>query len=136
MLSTTTERVANNTSEEYRQQFEQQLRQNISRYMHADRQTIDRRIEELDREWNLERAIELEAPSMIALGVVLGLTHNRKWFGLSVFAASMVILHNTQGWYPLLRVFQRMGMRSQNDIEQERQALRVLRKDHLTYTRH
>jgi hypothetical protein len=136
MLSTTTERVARNTSPKYRQQFEQQLRENICRYMSAERHEIDQRLAELDREWNIERAIELEAPAMIALGAILGLTRSRKWFGLSVFAATMVIFHNTQGWYPLLRVFQRMGFRSQNDIEEERMALRVLRKDHLAYTRH
>jgi len=136
MLSTTAERVTANTAPEYRQQFEQQLRDNIAGYMLADRQTLDQRLEALNGEWNIERVIELEAPTMIALGVILGLTAGRKWFGLSVFAASLVILHNTQGWYPLMRPFQRMGLRSQNDIEQERLALRVLRKDHLAYTRH
>jgi hypothetical protein len=136
MLSTTVERVEKNTSSALHSQFEEELRENISMYMKADRRDIDRRLEALDKEWNIERMIELEAPVMIGLGALLGLTHNRKWFGLSLFAASMVIVHNTQGWYPLLRVFQRLGFRSQRYIEDERNALRVLRKDHHQYIGH
>lgn len=42
---------------------------------------------------------------VIALGATLGLLQNRKWFALSGIATSMVVLHNTRGWYPLLPVF-------------------------------
>lgn len=61
MLTDTTQRVELNTSPALNQQFEQQLRENISRYLHADRASIDRRLAELDREWNIERFIETEA---------------------------------------------------------------------------
>lgn len=70
---------------------------------------------------------------MIGLGIALGLARGRKWFGLSAMAASMVILHGVQGWYPLLPLFRRLGVRSQNEIEEERHALRILRGDHETY---
>lgn len=136
MIQSTTERVESNTSEAHREELDQQLRETISRYRNADRQQIDKRIAELDQEWDVERMIEVEAPLMIGLGAGLGLLRSPKWFGLSAAAAVMVILHNTRGWYPLLPIFQRMGIRSQNDIEQERSALRVLRKDHERYTRH
>lgn len=70
---------------------------------------------------------------MIALGIALGVLNNRKWFAVSAMAASMVLLHNVQGWYPLLPLFRRMGIRTQQEIEQERMALRALRGDHETY---
>lgn len=72
MLSTTTERVEQNTSPAQQHQFEQQLRANISQYMNADKPALDKRLAELDREWNVERMIELEAPVMIGLGALLG----------------------------------------------------------------
>lgn len=133
MLSETTQRVEINTSPALNQQFDNQLQENLSRYLDADHATIDRRLAELDREWNVERFIETEAPLMIGLGIALGLTRSRKWFGLSAMAAGMVILHGVQGWYPLLPVFRRLGVRSQNEIEEERAALRVLRGDHEAY---
>lgn len=133
MLSETTQRVEINTSPVLNQKFDVQLQENLTRYLDADRATIDRRLGELDREWNVERFIETEAPLMIGLGIALGLTRGRKWFGLSAMAASMVILHGVQGWYPLLPIFRRLGVRSQNEIEEERAALRVLRGDHEAY---
>lgn len=133
MLPATVQRVEANTSPALTRRFEDQLRANISRYVGADRSTIDQRLGELDREWNVERLIETEAPLMIGLGIALGLAKDRKWFALSALAASMVILHNLQGWYPLVPLFRRLGLRTQNEIEQERNALRLLRGDHETY---
>lgn len=129
----TTQRVEQNTAAVINQQFEERLRENIAHYAHADQQEIDERLHELDREWNTERLIETEAPLMIGLGIALGLAHDRRWFAMSTFAASMVILHNLQGWYPLMPLFRRLGIRSQNEIEQERNAMRMLRGDHEAY---
>lgn len=129
----TTQRVEANTPGMINRQIEQQLQDNIAKYAHAGRHEIDRRLQELDREWNVERLIETEAPLMIGLGLALGLSHDRRWFALSATAASMVIVHSLQGWYPLLPVFRRLGIRTQNEIEQERNALRVLRGDHEAY---
>ncbi|WP_166259385.1 hypothetical protein [Marinobacter salicampi] len=135
MFQSTTERVSNHTSEAQRRKLDQQLLDTIDEYRSASPYQISKRLAELDDEWDLERVIEIEAPLMIGLGAGLGLFHSPKWFGLSAAAAAMVILHNTQGWYPLLPLFQRMGIRSQNDIETERNALRVLRRDHEKYAR-
>jgi len=133
MFSATTRRVEQNTSAALNRRFEAQLKETISRYEGADRNAIDQRLRELDKEWNIERFIETEAPMTIALGIALGALNDRKWFVVSAFAAGMVLLHNIQGWYPLLPILRRMGFRSQYEIEQERNALRVLRGDHKAY---
>jgi hypothetical protein len=97
-------------------------------------------LRELDSEWNIERVIEVEAPTMISLGAALGFLAGRKWFSLSAMAASMVVLHNLQGWYPLLPLLlpllRKLGVRTQPEIEQERMALKVLRGDHQAYQPH
>jgi hypothetical protein len=126
----TSNRVELNTSPKVNAQFDEQLRANIAMYAGATDTEIDQRLRALDREWNIERVIEMEAPTVIGLGAVLGTALNRKWYALAALAASMVALHNVQGWYPLLPLFRRLGIRSQNEIEQERNALRALRGDH------
>lgn len=136
MFAKTPTRIEENTRPEMKARLHQRLLANVSPYVNGDRQRIDQRLKELEKEWTIERAIELEAPIMIGLGATLGLLHSRKWFALSGVAASMVVLHNTGGWYPLLPVFQKMGLRSQKDIDTETNALRVLRKDHQRYLRH
>lgn len=126
----TTNRVEINTSGSLDAEFQRQLKVNLARYADASTAEIDQRLAALEREWSIERIIELEAPTMIGLGAILGATLKRGWFALSALAASMVILHNTQGWYPLLPLLRRIGLRSQNEIEQERSALRAMRGDH------
>lgn len=119
-----------------REEAERQLRSRLSTHSRADPQQIDKRLRELDKEWDIERAIEVEAPLMIGLGALLGAVHSKKWYALSATAASMVIVHNTTGWYPLLPLFRKLGLRSQTEIETERNALRALRRDHKDVVRH
>lgn len=133
MPAATTNRVELNTGASVNSKFQRQLQTNITRYANASNAQIDQRLAALEREWSIERVVELEAPTMIGLGAILGATLRRGWFALSALAASMVILHNTQGWYPLLPLLRRLGLRSQNEIEQERSALRALRGDHRVY---
>jgi hypothetical protein len=136
MSVATTHRVEANTSDALNTQFDKQLKANIQKYANATTAELDQRLVELDREWNIERIIEMQAPTAIALGAILGATGNRKWYGYAAVAASMVILHNLQGWYPLLPLFRRLGIRSQHEIEQERSALRALRGDHKAFQTH
>lgn len=135
-MISTKQRVESNTSDTVNQQIEAKTRDSVSKLTGAGSTEINQRLRALDREWDVERLIEVEAPLMVGLGIALGLANNRKWFGLSAIAASMVILHSFQGWYPLLPIFRRLGIRSQNEIEQERIALRALRGDYEAYQYH
>lgn len=124
------DRVERNTSAGLNQRFEAQLEESIGRCARAGPDAIGRRLAELDREWDIERVIELEAPATIALGIGLGSAVDRRWYALSAFAAAMVLLHNVQGWYPLLPLLRRLGVRTQQEIERERLALRALLGEH------
>jgi hypothetical protein len=136
VITATIDKVERNTAPQLNEKFESQAQRNVSRYIGSDRNTIDQRLQELEREWTVERMIEVEAPSMIGLGIALGLTQDKKWFALSAMAASMVILHNLKGWYPMLPFFRRLGLRSQSEIDREHMAMRVLRGDHEAFEQH
>lgn len=90
---------------------------------------IGDRLRELDAEWDIERAIELEAAGTVLTGVALGLTVDRKWFLLPALAATMLLLHNLNGQYPLLPLLRRLGLRTATEIAQERYALKAMRGD-------
>jgi hypothetical protein len=130
MLATTRDRVENNTGTAINRRFEDELAGRVKEYAHASPDAIERRLAELDREWDIERLIEVEAPGTIMLGILLSTIHDRRWMMLSAFAAGMVIVHSLQGWYPLLPLLRRLGVRSQAEIEAERNALRVLLGEH------
>ena len=87
------------------------------------------RLRELQGEWDIERTIEVEAPSMSLAGLVLGATVSRKWLVLPVIAQSMMLLHSLQGFYPLLPLFRRLGLRTEGEIAKERYALAAMRGD-------
>lgn len=87
------------------------------------------RLEELDREWDLERVLELEAASMGLMGLALSAFVNKRLLVLPGFVSAMLFLHATQGWYPLLPIFRRLGLRSRNEIDHERYALKAMRGD-------
>jgi hypothetical protein len=87
------------------------------------------RIEALEREWDFERVVETEAAVVGLTGLALALAVNRRFLLIPGIVTSMMLLHAVQGWYPLLPLFRRMGVRTQEEIDRERYALKALRGD-------
>ncbi len=124
----TVEQVRRLTKERLQDRLQVETKARLAYYAnHPDE--IGQRLQELDEEWDIERAIELEAAGTVLTGVALGTFVNRKWFLLSALASSMLLLHNMQGWYPLLPLLRWMGFRAPHEIAQERYALKAMRKD-------
>lgn len=90
---------------------------------------LNRAIAELDREWDFERVMEAEAATMGLAGLALAVAVDRRFLFLPGFVAAMGLLHALQGWYPLMPIFRRIGIRSQDEIDRERYALKALRGD-------
>lgn len=90
---------------------------------------INTRLEELSREWDVERFIETQAPVMTLMGLILGVKYSRKWLALPFLLQSMVLLHAIQGFYPLMPLFRLLGVRTEREIAAERYALKALRGD-------
>jgi hypothetical protein len=128
MINTTTERVPQNTAGDVNQQMRRDTEKRIAYYTHHPDQ-IDQRLRELDEEWDIERLIEVEAPTMSLTGLLFGIAFSRKWLLIPLFAQSMVLLHSLQGWYPLLPAFRRLGFRTEREIAIERYALKAIRGD-------
>jgi hypothetical protein len=62
------------------------------------------------------------------VGLALGLA-DRRFLVMPAFVAVMLLLHATHGWYPLLPIFRRVGVRSRDEIDRERYGLKALRGD-------
>ena len=81
MLPATTDRVTNQTDPEVNDQIRRDYLDRVTDYArHADQ--IEARLEELDREWDIERAIEANAATLALTGVALGVTMDRRWLVL------------------------------------------------------
>ena len=97
---------------------------------------LNQRIAQLDLEWNFDRALEAEAALTGLIGLALGAAVDRRLLILPGFVAAMLVLHATHGWYPLLPLFRRVGLRTQDEIDRERYALKALRGDFASIPEH
>lgn len=129
MFPSTADRVPTNTADEINEQIREQTAANVARYSAASRWEIERRLQELDDEWDIERTIEANASSLILAGLGLGTFVDRKFFLLPAAVAAFLLQHALQGWCPPIPILRRLGFRTQSEIEEERYALKVLRGD-------
>jgi hypothetical protein len=134
MLSSTAGRVLEHTSEAVNEQIHQEMEKRVVRCAAAGREAIDRRLAELDQEWDIERALEANAATASLIGLTLGATVNKKWFVFPAAIAAFLLQHAVQGWCPPMPILRRLGFRTSSEIDHERYALKSLRGDfrHLT----
>jgi hypothetical protein len=123
------DRVRANTSEEINRQIDRELEARVREYAQSSPDEITRRIDELDREWDMERLLETNASALAFTGLVLGVTHNKKWLVVPGVVLSFLFQHAVQGWCPPVPVFRRLGVRTRKEIDREKYALKVLRGD-------
>ena len=89
----------------------------------------ERRLHELDREWDTDRAVEAEAAAMGLLGLALGAFGRKALLAMPAVVAGAVLVQALTGRYPWMPVFRRLGLRSAREIARERYALKALRGD-------
>ncbi len=129
MIPDTVNRVPDNTDSKFNEQICREMRQRVAQYAAAGPDAIEKRLRELDQEWDIERTLEANAATACLVGLGLGAFVDRRFFALPAVIAGFLLQHAVQGWCPPLPVFRRLGIRTQSEIEQERYALKALRGD-------
>ena len=125
----THDRVRANTSPDSNQRIEDEMRRRIIFYAGKSPAEISARIEELDKEWDIERVLECNASALAFSGIVLSIARGKKWLLLPAFVLPMLFFHAVQGWCPPIPLLRRLGVRTQQEIDAEKYALRLLRGD-------
>ena len=120
------ERVRANTSAEVNWRIDQRIEENVRRYAEKGPEQIARRIWELEQEWDIERVLQAMASSLSLMGIALSLTRSRRWIVLPGVVLSFLLLHAIQGWCPPVPLLRRLGVRTRDEIERERLALKAL----------
>ena len=123
------DRVRANTVPEVNQRIDEQIERNIRHYSGQTKEEIYRRIQDLDQEWDIERVLEMMASSFSLTGIVLGATVDRKWFLVPTIVISFLLVHAIQGWCPPLPLLRSLGIRTREEIDRERYALKALAGD-------
>jgi hypothetical protein len=129
MDTNTRNRVPRHTSPDVNRRIQQEIESSI-RYYQKHRVQIPLRLQELDDEWDIERAIQANAAGLAFAGLTLGVLGKSRWLLLPAIVTGFLFQHAIQGWCPPIPVLRRLGFRTAHEIEQERQALKLLRGDY------
>lgn len=122
----TTKRVEIHTNDKVNTKIKEQTLNNISLYEDKGKEEINDRIKELDKEWDIERLLEANAASAVIISTILGFRVNKKWFFATGIVGGFLLQHALQGWCPPVELFRRIGIRTNSEINYEKEALKNL----------
>lgn len=109
--------------------FRRHTEEQIAYYAAGGPRSIDDRIRHLDSEWDLERSLEAGGNVLALAGLLLGITHNKKWFLVSGMIAALLLQRSLTGSRVAAMILHRLGVRARHEIAEERMALKALRGD-------
>jgi hypothetical protein len=128
VLPATAERVEQNTSDAINRRIAGEMEARL-RHFADNPDQIGRRLAELDAEWDIERTLEANAATLALTGTLMGVFLNKRFLILPVLVTGFLLQHALQGWCPPVPFFRKRGVRTANEIERERYALKALRGD-------
>lgn len=128
-IPSTKDRVPAHTADHVNRQIIQDTEESLRAHSGSPG-TISQRLHELENEWDIERAIEANASTLAFVGVLLGYFVHPYWLALPGLVTAFLFQHAIQGWCPPVPILRRLGFRTANEIEAERQSLKILRGDY------
>lgn len=123
------DRVRRYSTDDQLRRIDDRIARNVRLYAKQPPEVIDERIEELRKEWSIERFLQLNAAAVGLSTVLMAVTGNRKWGIATCGALAMFFIHATDGFDPPLPLLRQFGVRSRAEIDREIYALKVLRGD-------
>jgi hypothetical protein len=136
LFPSTAARITGNTAAAINQRIRKETEARVEDLAAQGTMAIRERLQALDREWDIERCLETGAASLVLTGSVLGLTKNRLWFLLPLGVGAFLLQHALQGWCPPLPVLRQLGVRTAEEINDERMALKTIRGDFYDVSAH
>jgi hypothetical protein len=132
VLPATTRRVERHTRPELNELNSLRTHAAVSRLEDADDAEIQARLADLDREWDIERLLSLNAGVLILASALLGRFVDRRALWLTGGVCTFFAQHALSGWCPPIPIFRRLGVRTMREIERERYAIKALQGDFRT----
>ena len=136
LLPSTTSRVMDNTAVDINRRIRKDTEYRVDDLAAQGTMAIRERLQALEEEWDVERCLETGAAALILSGSVLGLIKSRLWFLLPFGVGAFLLQHALQGWCPPLPLLRQLGVRTAEEINEERTALKTIRGDFYDVSAH
>jgi hypothetical protein len=127
------DRVREHTAPIVNRRIDRATRGAVDACVREGRNAVFQRLGELDREWNVDRALMVNFAIAGGISSVLAYRRvtRRRWLRsgrnafLYLFGSQLafLLLHGIVGWCPPASLFRRLGFRTQSEIDGERFAL-------------
>lgn len=98
-LPATTDRVTKHTDPKHNQQIWNDMEHRLWYYLDHPEE-IGQRLEELDREWDMERVLEANAATIALTGVLLTATLGRRFLFVPAVVSGFLLQHALLGLVP------------------------------------
>jgi multidrug resistance efflux pump len=128
-MNPSTDRVRAHTAKDVLRRIDDDMNQRLIEAAEASHEATSQRLKALEREWDTDRALEIEAATVGLLGLALGVFARTSLLALPAVVAASVLAHAATRHYPLMPLFRRFGLRTSREIARERYALKALRGD-------
>jgi hypothetical protein len=86
------------------------------------REAIERRLTELQREWDIDRVLMVNFAAFVFAQLVAA-RRDRRWLWGPLLQTPFLFMHATLGWCPPVLWFRPLGVRTKAEIQSEREAL-------------
>lgn len=129
ILNSGFDRIRQHTPDRINEKIDAATRANILYYTEQGEPQMRKRIKELDREWDIDRAVFLWASGVLSIGLLLAKKVNSKWLLLPAVVSTFLAYHAIKGWCPPVSLFRRLNFRSRKEIDAEKYALMQKMKD-------
>jgi len=123
------EHVRQVTSDKQNAIIDQTILRNIKKYAGKSSAEISKRIEELDKEWDIERVLDLNMSALALGGITLSLIFSKYSIILPIILLLFFIWHAFQGWCPPIPILRYFKVRTRPEIDREKYALKAMRGD-------
>lgn len=127
--TTDADRVRVHTDDDRLIELDQEARQRIASLRGASDSQLSARVAELERESDIERVLEINASSLALTGLALGVFVDRRLLAIPAVVLAFLLQHGIQGWCPPIPVFRKLGIRTRQEIDAEKYAVKAMRGD-------
>lgn len=102
---------------------------NIRKYADKSPAEISERIRQLDKEWDIERVLDLNMSALALCGITLSIFLSNYSLILPTLLLLFFIWHAFQGWCPPIPILRFFKVRTRPEIDREKYALKAMRVD-------
>ena len=116
------DRIRQMSTDKANRAIDQSTRESIEHAISGGRAAIERRLAELQREWDIDRVLMANFATLVFAQLVAA-TRDRRWLWGPLVQTPFLMMHATLGWCPPSLWFRPMGFRTRFEIQAEREEL-------------